>query len=372
MGMEHSLQVFLSLLLVVGLIVERRLKVVPWWLGLAIVLGPLVRYECLALSVPALFYLAWRGQRRSVVVCAVALVIPLVGFSLFLHSLGLGFFSSSVVAKSPTLLAQGTAKITSFVRAIWGNIGEGRLLSVALLLLGAFTLLGKRGADRALAAWASVAIILHLLVGQFSMTRYEIYIWATAIAMLIYVYRQSIARVVQEQSLLRIGLFLCVAVVLMANEYLNMSILTPIAGNNIYEQQYQMHRFAVDYYKAPVAVNDLGWVKYKNSNYVLDLWGLGSQEALRLRTTSGLNTDWLNMLAAKHQTRLAMVYRSALPGIPSNWILLGEMSLGKHQVTPARPTVSFYAFDQETAAAARAELAAFIKTLPAGVTFSLR
>ena len=46
------------------------------------------------------------------------------------------------------------------------------------------------------------------------------------------------------------------------------SIILPRSSpGNIYYQQQQMHRFAADYYKGNVAVNDLGWVAYKNDNY---------------------------------------------------------------------------------------------------------
>ena len=36
---------------------------------------------------------------------------------------------------------------------------------------------------------------------------------------------------------------------------------------------------------APVAVNDLGWVAWRNDEYVLDLWGLASLQALEARRT---------------------------------------------------------------------------------------
>ncbi|MEN8216935.1 MAG: hypothetical protein ABFS56_11305 [Pseudomonadota bacterium] len=42
-GMEHSLQVFLAILLVFGLIRELKTKTVAWWLLVAIICGPLVR-----------------------------------------------------------------------------------------------------------------------------------------------------------------------------------------------------------------------------------------------------------------------------------------------------------------------------------------
>lgn len=48
---------------------------------------------------------------------------------------------------------------------------------------------------------------------------------------------------------------------LLANTYyVRATVTNPIASRNIYEQQYQMHRFVVDYYRDAVAVNDLGFV----------------------------------------------------------------------------------------------------------------
>jgi hypothetical protein len=59
------------------------------------------------------------------------------------------------------------------------------------------------------------------------------------------------------------------AALLMLNRgYVKGTLETPLAGRGVYEQQYQMHRFAVEFYKRPVAVNDLGWVSYRNPNYV--------------------------------------------------------------------------------------------------------
>lgn len=102
-GLEHVLQLFCSVLLVLGLIYEQKNRRVVWWLGLAIIVGPLIRYENLALSVPALGYLIWRKYYGQVAVWGITLISLLSTFSLFLYKLDFGFLPGSVLLKSDTL-----------------------------------------------------------------------------------------------------------------------------------------------------------------------------------------------------------------------------------------------------------------------------
>jgi len=50
--------------------------------------------------------------------------------------------------------------------------------------------------------------------------------------------------------------------------YASASLKIPLAARNIYEQHHQMRRFAIDYYRQLIAVNDLGLVSYKNVSLV--------------------------------------------------------------------------------------------------------
>lgn len=64
-GMEHSLHIAATMVIVYGITVFLDEGRVPWWLILAIVLGPLLRYEGLALSLAAvgvLFIHRYPGQ----------------------------------------------------------------------------------------------------------------------------------------------------------------------------------------------------------------------------------------------------------------------------------------------------------------------
>jgi hypothetical protein len=109
-GMEHSLQVYLSLLLVYGLIISLQENRVPWWLVLAIIAGPLVRYENLILSIMALIYLATQGYRLVALGSGLILVSLVGGFSVYLNSLDLGYFPSSIIVKS-AFMKQGRLEI---------------------------------------------------------------------------------------------------------------------------------------------------------------------------------------------------------------------------------------------------------------------
>src|SRR6185295_1118807 len=141
------------------------------------------------------------------------------------------------------------------------------------------------------------------------------------------------------------------------------------ASNNIYEQQYQMHRFVTDFYKKPVAVNDIGWVSYKNDGYVLDLYGLASIEALKLRQAGG-NDDWMSRLAKSKDVELAMVYdddQGFIKKIPATWRKIGQLRLSKRRITPSRASVAFYALTPGATEEIRDLAEAFSRTLPPGV-----
>ncbi|MDW8002925.1 MAG: hypothetical protein RMJ39_09770, partial [Deltaproteobacteria bacterium] len=156
---------------------------------------------------------------------------------------------------------------------------------------------------------------------------------------------------------------------ILGGPYIKGLFTVPIASNNIYEQQYQMHRFVVEYYKKPVAVNDLGYVSYKNPYYVLDLAGLGSKKAFYYRKKE-LHSEWLEIIIKDYNVGLAMIYDVWFKEIPMNWIKIGTLTLSRHKITPACREVSFYATNLNEYYEINEKLKSFITTLPRGVTFS--
>jgi hypothetical protein len=162
---------------------------------------------------------------------------------------------------------------------------------------------------------------------------------------------------------------LCVGTINISN--VHFLFTTPLASNNIYEQQYQMHRFVSEYYQAPVAVNDLGWVSYRNDNYVLDLVGLASKQAFELRRKRN-DSEWMDRLAKEHDVKLVMIYDWFPIHIPKNWVSIGKLYLGKKKMTPAGSVVTFYALDAETFSRTKRLLVKFRETLPKGVRLVLK
>jgi hypothetical protein len=372
-GMEHSLQVLAAALLVLGTIREQQTGRVPWWLALAVACGPLVRYENLALSVPVLLYLAWRRHYGAAAVCAALVGATLGAFSLFLYSMDLGLLPSSVLAKSAAVSSGG--RLGAVLANLQANLlGRQGVLMGLLLLLLLFAFASPRFSreERGLAGWTSLAVVLHLLVGRFGwFNRYEIYMWTPSLLALLYVYRDVFVRIAEREALYKTAFFACAFAALAAWPYARVLVEIPGGSNNIYEQQYQMHRFVADYYRAPVAVNDLGWVSYRNDAYVLDLWGLGSKRALTLRSQQGAG-NWMDELAREEGVELAILYENWFGALPENWVPVADLYLGGELVTVDQGRVTFFALDAGEASGVRTLLLEFKETLPEGVRLVLR
>ncbi|EKD82726.1 MAG: hypothetical protein ACD_39C01131G0001 [uncultured bacterium] len=223
--------------------------------------------------------------------------------------------------------------------------------------------------NRLLFTAASSSIALHLMFGQFGwFSRYEIYIWASTLGILGYVLKPSIysdgngIKPHEKTILLFAGMFL------LCFPYLIVLPNIPVAAGNIYEQHYQMHRFAVEFYKKPVAANDIGYVSYLNPVYILDLMGLASSEALLLRVHSN-QKNWMDNLAKAKNVELAMIYDDWFEHIPESWIKLGELKLRNASIKLLRDKVAFYSLNADSAQEICSLLEEFAATLPAGATF---
>lgn len=373
-GMEHLLQVYLSLLLAYGLIMLLRDQRVTWWLVAAIIAGPLVRYENLALSALAIICLAAQKQWRSALGSVLALGALAGGFSYYLSTLGLGYFPSSVLAKAALVT---TSRLEVIMDTFISHLAPVPtcIILVSSLLFFQYHFYVNKTTDRYLALIVGAAILAHMMFGYPQWYfRYDAYIISVVIMGLIYLGRHALAEYVQTFAGLpaipyvAVLLILCLPVVW---TYMKGFDKTAVSANNIFEQQYQMHRFVQDYYRGPVAINDLGWVAYENPHYVLDLWGLASLEALQAKRTEA-NPAWMDKLARKHHVKLAIIYDSWFRRKPPSWKAVAVMELGKTRITPADRYVTFYALDEDSYREIRQKLLEFKDTLPAGVTLKVR
>ena len=373
-GMEHSLQVLSVVLIAWGLMCEARESKLHRWLLVAIVVAPMIRYESLAVTTGALMYLALRGHFRTSAVAFILVMLTLGSFSLFLMHLGLGALPTSVMLKSPFMSSLGSQN--PFRTNLEFNLrnDKGLLLFLGCMVLALYGLLsGRDEKKRLLALVTSLAILLHLVAGRFGWYyRYEVYVMGFSLCVMAYVFGETLLgwwSAKQKSGYARIAIVILVLVVSdLRYSYVEVLFTTPDASNNIYEQQYQMHRFAKTYYGKPVAVNDVGCVSYGNENYVLDLWGLASSEALTHRRKDP-DTGWMNTLAASKGVQVAMIYELWFRRLPTNWKKIGELHLRSTRTSVGYSPVSFFALNENTYSELLEPLRAFRSSLPEGVIF---
>ena len=367
-GMEHSVQLLLAVGLVVGTVAFLSDRRGVGSLVVLAIIAPLIRYEMLAVSAATLWFL-WRcKQRAPAVMAGICIAILLGAFSFYLHSLGLGFFPNSVAAKSEFISTGGA--FSKIVKNILTGIFERRGRGVSLLALLAGFLFFRFSTrselkTRLCCEWAGIAILLHFCCGKFGwFSRYEIYIWVSSVLMMLVVLADRYAVRFSESASPVPLIGICGFVFCTSLAYFYALIMTPVAANNIYEQHYQTRRFLVDFYKRPVAINDIGLPTFRNDIFVLDIWGLASRKALEYRSKK-LSPEWMDVMSAEHGIDCAVIYDTDYR--PAGWVHLADWSLSRRRITPENATVSVFARDVRTVPELTGILTRFKETMPVGI-----
>lgn len=355
-------------------------------LALCIVLSSLVRFEGLAVSLFAIVMLIKLGKPRLAVVSGAVVILSLAAYFYAMSKLGLPWLPSSVLTKSRAaadLTAQadlGGKVLAAVSRAAGSSIASLRNPEALLLLAMTVLVVGQ-----SIRAWWArervspiyvagiVAVVcLHFAFGKFGWYgRYQSYVCVFVICAALYVFsgflfKQAAADtpVARERFAICAIIGALILVVLGVKQSIEPIITTPVAAQNIYEQQRQMHDFVTNHWKSRVAVNDVGYVGFQNDQYVLDIWGLASEEARQLIRAD--DPDRLGKLAAKHNVRLAIIYdKYFYKIIPSDWLKVAELRLSTTTVTPADGYVSFYVIgiDRALCSQVSAQLTEFAATL---------
>ncbi|WP_122665366.1 hypothetical protein [Pseudomonas viridiflava] len=330
-GMEHCLQIFLVTVIALGVLRKEFYseQVTRNGVYLAILVLPLVRYEGLAVSLPVLLYLLCKGERLRPLMCGALLVSAVALFSLFLARLGVGYLPSSVIAKSDT------SGLSSIAMNAIGQFEKYGWIIVALLVMCAFM------PNRKLLIMLLVTVTaLHALFGKNGwFGRYEIY-WLTFLG--VFFLHLCITHLKARSTAI---IFALLPLAFAQLVYTTLS--TPLASAAVYNQQYPMSQVA-QRLNAPVAVNDLGLVALNSRQYVLDLWGLGNLEALKLRKTE-TGSGWIKDLMDRKNVHYAFIYEEWFPERPDNWIKVGELQMHVPKIATAFNHVAFYATDEVSA-----------------------
>ncbi len=358
-GMEHSLQLLLVVAIAIGASNYPTNRRVPLWLAISLVAAPLVRYECLAVSLPVLVFLFAAGEKKKALILFLVLAVLLGGYSLFLVSMDLSPMPASVNAKSAVVSDSGSIAsiLGNLVNSLKSFRGLVQLFMLAPLVSVFFSRKRSR-IEKLLAGTAMVAVILHLVVGRSGwFHRYGVYMWAFSILISFQLYRNIL-----EKQRIPAAILLLV----LSADYLSGYTKIKDASGNIYQQQYQMRRFVHDWLQEPVAVNDLGLVSMGLDEYVLDLWGLATPAALQGASDSA----WVDSAAAASGVNYAIVYRDEIPGI-QHWVHVARMQIAPPLVVCVSGGVDFLAAPWASADSLRVKLYDFMETVPCGIEIDI-
>ncbi|CAH9018660.1 hypothetical protein [Candidatus Nitrosacidococcus sp. I8] len=372
-GMEHSLHVLLTVAVFIGLVNTTSDGRNSWYLIPAIVLLPLIRFEGYALSGTAILYLFFIKQRKEAIITGALILTATIAYVVYMVTKDLPILPSSVLMKSQavTSLMVDTkinhAIIDQFKENIATIKGNFFLATTGLLFIHAL-LMWKDYRNRSLICIAvAMTITAHLFLGREGwFARYEVYCITLSCLSILFIISDKRSDNSEMSKLAVIMLMLS----LIISSYIKIAFVTPYASRAIYEQQYQMRRFAQDFYHQPIGVNDLGLVSYKNPNYVLDLWGLGSEEVRRLKLEHEYNIDAMEHLLTNHHVGLIMIYDRWFPQVPKSWKPIANL-INQDRYTTGGNTVTLYVTPEADQAKLFEDLEKFKNTLPKRVALEI-
>ncbi|WP_171058086.1 hypothetical protein [Modestobacter altitudinis] len=236
----------------------------------------------------------------------------------------------------------------------------------AVLLAGLLASALVRRRVTALHGYAFGVLAAHAVAGHFGwFSRYELYAYAAVLPVVEYLARRPLTALFAAHDGWRWAAAGAIVTMAVSAGYVGTTVRTSAGAANIYTQQAQMARFVSDHWRRPVAVNDLGLVADRGGQYVLDLWGLASQEARRARAADD-GVGWMQRLTDEHGVELAMICDDPwFPEVPSSWTRVAVLSMDLPRVTSASRQVSFFATSARAAAELRPALRDFASTLPA-------
>jgi hypothetical protein len=361
-GMEHSWHIVTALAAMLGIQVFRQTGRLPWWGIAGVVVGPWLRYEGLLVTVTAVAILWVLGARRVAIRSFVAAILPLVVFTVFLLGLGLDAVPSSVLVKGSTV--DMSRDIISLVHESF--LYHYFLLGTAVILLAIAHLVITRSWN-ILAASTLILMGGHLVlsdVGAFH--RYVLYAVAAVLPAALLMARDVLAALEGRYRSIAV-VILGLAMMGTVKPMLMDTVLVPTASQEIYQQQAQMARFVEDYWRRPVAVNDIGLVSLRPDARVVDLWGLADREARNARFEG--DPDWLAQTVRSNQVGLVMVYEPVFAAhIPSGWKKVAELTRDDPKIGWWWATVSFFAAEESAVRPLCAAVEEFADTTPNGST----
>lgn len=345
-GMEHSLQILLILLLLYNFLLlledtkNQKIKITM------VILAPFVafvRYENLALIFMISFVIAlFKKDYIFSIILFISSFFFVFLFGLWSLHFGLGFFPSSIMAKS---IVGDQLNLISLISKVFYNLTEKLKLGIyidVLIIINLLILLKSK--NNRLFYLSLIFILTTLIHASFSRMgvhyfyRYDAYLVLLGIIN-IYIFLNDVTPKKWQKAIIYSVL------IIFHIPHLFSPIISALATKNIYEQQIQMAQFLKKYKNhANIAANDIGAITYFTEIKLLDLAGLGNYEVLKLIKIGNFNNETAQKLLLDYNVELIIVYEDWFKNISFEndyYKKMGEWKIKKNVVCGG-DTVSFY------------------------------
>ncbi|MBE2219660.1 MAG: hypothetical protein IAE90_15720 [Ignavibacteria bacterium] len=218
-------------------------------------------------------------------------------------------------------------------------------------------------------------IVLYSLYSRSGWTyRYQSFLIALGILVISLLYYKYIYLNFQRRLLIHIAITVIFLLPLLYLSYGSIKLIEtiPQASSNIFEQQVQMARFVRMFYNGSnVALNDIGAVNYFSDIHCVDLWGLGSLDASKMRRSGIFGEKEIYYLTAYNKAEIAIVYDSwfledGSSVLPPGWRKAGEWKINNN-IIASDDRISFYAVNPDQEYTLIENLKSYSVLLPARV-----
>ncbi len=356
-GMEHTLHVMFSLIFVVFssriLSLEQSNGRASLILLIVTFFASATRIETIFLALPvSLLFLVKRKWIHALTILGMA-SLPWLAYGIISIQEGWLLLPNSLLVKSVDAMNEGIRYF--FVRGIGALIVSPHILAllIASIKLTKFQKQTFWQMDNIMRLIFISSCLLQLQLGRIGwFFRYEAYLVALGVLTISIQGRQFLSELdltsiripKSGTSLERNRLYGLVLVILFMTPLVGRGVLTiyltPIASNNIYEQQYQMGLFLDRFYNGEtVLINDIGCTNYLSDIVCIDKWGIGTLEVGEALLNGSLSSSMLRNIAEEYGVKVAIVYADNF--IPEEWEEVGSWTI-RDNVVAHNNTVTFF------------------------------
>lgn len=146
-----------------------------WWHILAAILLPFIRFEGLAMALLTIAILFYKKANKTATIISVVIASGMIAWAIFMRSMDLPFFPSSILVHSSVTTSAVNFEITTILKqiiySVWGSLFNPAINYVIIFLITSlFTAYSintnQKHIGGSLYIFTSGIIIFHLLFGK--------------------------------------------------------------------------------------------------------------------------------------------------------------------------------------------------------------